>query len=148
MLNISIVLYHPKWEEEVLPLVREVLRVKNLRAIYLLDNSEEATGEAVSQLPVKDNQLSKIHYLFNGANLGYGKAHNIALRESAFERTPVHLVMNSDIRVAAGDIDAMYDFMMAHPPVGQLMPRVVGLNSQQQFLAKRLPSPLDVSSAI
>ena len=144
MLNISIVLYHPKWEEEVLPLVREVLRVKNLRAIYLLDNSEEATGEAVSQLPVKEDQLSKIHYLFNGANLGYGKAHNIALRESAFERTPVHLVMNSDIRVAAEDIDAMYDFMMAHPPVGQLMPRVVGLNGQQQFLAKRLPSPLDV----
>ena len=144
MLNISIVLYHPKWEEEVLPLVREVLRVKNLRAIYLLDNSEEATGETVSLLPVKDGQPSKIHYLFNGANLGYGKAHNIALRESAFERTPVHLVMNSDIRVAAEDIDAMYDFMMAHPPVGQLMPRVVGLNGQQQFLAKRLPSPLDV----
>ena len=39
MLNISIVLYHPKWEEEVLPLLRELLRVKNLRKIYLLDNN-------------------------------------------------------------------------------------------------------------
>ncbi|MBO4454611.1 MAG: hypothetical protein J5761_06115 [Paludibacteraceae bacterium] len=41
MLNISIVLYHPRWEQEVLPLVEELLRIKNLRKIYLLDNSEK-----------------------------------------------------------------------------------------------------------
>ena len=31
MLNISIVLYHPKWEQEVLPLVTELLKVHHLR---------------------------------------------------------------------------------------------------------------------
>ena len=142
MLNISIVLYHPKWEEEVLPLVTELLKVKNLRKIYLLDNSEEK--ETPPSLPSREDVQGKLRYMFNGANLGYGKAHNIALRESAYQKTEMHLVMNSDIRVKAEDIDAMHDWMMVNPLVGQLMPKVVNPDGTQQYLAKRLPSPLDV----
>ena len=139
MLNISIVLYHPKWEQEVLPLVTELMKVENLRMIYLLDNSEEQ----ISPLP---SSLShpKLRYVFNGANLGYGKAHNIALRESAYDKTDFHLVMNSDIQVHAEDIDAMHDWMIANPEVGQLMPKVVNPDGSQQYLAKRLPRPIDV----
>ena len=139
MLNISIVLYHPKWEQEVLPLVDELMKVENLRMIYLLDNSEEQ----ISPLP---SSLShpKLRYVFNGANLGYGKAHNIALRESAYDKTDFHLVMNSDIQVHAEDIDAMHDWMIANPEVGQLMPKVVNPDGSQQYLAKRLPRPIDV----
>ena len=139
MLNISIVLYHPKWEQEVLPLVDELMKVDNLRMIYLLDNSEEQ----ISPLP---SSLShpKLRYVFNGANLGYGKAHNIALRESAYDKTDFHLVMNSDIQVHAEDIDAMHDWMIANPEVGQLMPKVVNPDGSQQYLAKRLPRPIDV----
>ena len=142
MLNISIVLYRPKWEQEVLPLVEELLRVKNLRKIYLLDNTEPSfspqdglTAQAVSR---------KLRYMAMPENLGYGKAHNIALRESAYYRTEFHLVMNSDIRVKAENIDDMHDWMIAHPLVGQLMPRVLNPDGSQQYLAKRLPAPLDV----
>ena len=144
MLNISIVLYHPKWEQEVLPLVQELLRSKNLRKIYLLDNSEkEWLCEQVKsqQSPFASE---KVRYMAMPANLGYGRAHNIALRESAYYQTEVHLVMNSDICVKAEDIDAMHDWMMCNPQVGQLMPRVVNPDGSQQYLAKRLPSPLDV----
>ena len=142
MLNISIVLYRPKWEEEVIPLLQELLRIRNLRKIYLLDNSEEK--ETPPSLPSREDVQGKLRYMFNGANLGYGKAHNIALRESAYQKTEMHLVMNSDIRVKAEDIDAMHDWMMVNPLVGQLMPKVVNPDGTQQYLAKRLPSPLDV----
>ena len=137
MLNISIVLYHPNWEQEVIPLVEELLKVKNLRKIYLLDNSEQK----YANFPMKSE---KVRYLFNGTNLGYGKAHNIALRESAYQKIPFHLVMNSDIRVKAEDIDAMHDWMLLNPLVGQMMPKVLNPDGTQQYLAKRLPSPLDV----
>ena len=137
MLNISIVLYHPKWEQEVLPLVEELLRVKNLRKIFLLDNSESK-----SEQPKLNSE--KVRYMFMGSNLGYGKAHNIALRDSAYHKTEMHLVMNSDIRVEAEDIDAMHDWMWANPQVGQLMPKVLNPDGSQQYLAKRLPTPLDV----
>ena len=139
MLNISIVLYHPNWEQEVLPLVEELLQVKNLRKVYLLDNSEER--EIHPKLEIKH---PKLRYMHMPANLGYGKAHNVALRESAYYKTAFHLVMNSDVRVKAEDIDAMHDFMLANPQVGQLMPKVISPDGTQQYLAKRLPSPLDV----
>ena len=144
MLNISIVLYHPKWEEEVLPLVHELLRVKNLRKIYLLDNSEKAWLRERVDLQQAPPSSKQLRYMAMPENLGYGKAHNIALRESAYYKTDFHLVMNSDIRVKAEDIDAMHDWMFCNPEVGQLMPRVVGTDGEQQYLAKRLPSPIDV----
>ena len=93
MLNISIVLYHPRWEQEVLPLVEELLRVKNLRKLYLIDNSEEKSLIPNSLIPNR-----KLRYIFNGQNLGYGRAHNIALRESVFYKTPFHLVITATYR--------------------------------------------------
>ena len=155
MLNISIVLYHPKWEQEVMPLVGELLRVKCLRKIYLLDNSEKDwlrehvdMEKSPASLPLTNTIPSvssgKIRYMAMPENLGYGRAHNIALRESAYYKTDFHLVMNSDIRVKAEDIDAMCERMEAYPLVGQLMPKVVNPDGSQQYLAKRLPSPLDV----
>ena len=144
MLNISIVLYHPNWEQEVLPLVLELLRVKNLRKIYLLDNSEKEWLREHVNMEKSPVQSEKIRYMAMPENLGYGKAHNIALRESAYYKTEFHLVMNSDIRVKAEDIDAMHDWMIGQPQVGHLMPKVVNPDGSQQYLAKRLPSPLDV----
>lgn len=144
MLNISIVLYHPKWEQEVLPLVEELLRVKNLRKIYLLDNSEKEWLREHMDMQKAPVPSKKLRYMAMSENLGYGRAHNVALRESAYHQTELHLVMNSDIRVQAEDIDTMHDWMLLHPEVGQLMPRVLHPDGTQQYLAKRLPTPLDV----
>lgn len=144
MLNISIVLYRPKWEQEVLPLVAELLRVKNLNRLYLLDNSEKEWLRAHVDMQKAPTSSKKLCYMAMDTNMGYGRAHNVALRESAYHKTEFHLVMNSDIRVKAEDIDAMHDFMLMNPKVGQLMPKVLNPDGTQQYLAKRLPSPLDV----
>lgn len=137
MLNISIVLYHPKWEQEVIPLLTELLQVTNMEKIYLLDNSEQKC----EKVPMKSE---KIRYMHMPENMGYGRAHNIALRESAYHQITFHLVMNSDVHVKASDIDEMHDWMLANPMVGQLMPKVLNPDGTQQYLAKRLPSPMDV----
>lgn len=148
MLNISIVLYHPRWEQEVLPLLGELMRVKNLRKIYLLDNTEADVRR--EQMAKESSTLSeqfattKIRFMAMTENMGYGRAHNIALRESAYYKTELHLVMNSDIQVKAEDIDAMHDWMLANPMVGQMMPKVLNPDGTQQYLAKRLPAPIDV----
>jgi len=136
MLNISIVLYRPD-VQQVTRLVHELTQVKCLRTIYLLDNSPTPSDEL--------NTLGdKTTYIFNNANLGYGAAHNIAIRESVYHETPFHLVMNADIVVKATDIDHLLHFMQHYPKVGQLMPRVVYPDGSLQYLAKLLPTPLDV----
>ena len=128
--------------------MRELLRVQCLRKIYLMDNTtpEYRKAEIAKQKETLAAQFGtdKLRYMAMSENLGYGRAHNIALRESAYYRTEFHLVMNSDIRVKAEDIDAMCERMEAYPLVGQMMPKVVNPDGSQQYLAKRLPSPLDV----
>ena len=140
MLNISIVLYRPD-VQRVTKLLAELSRAKCLHTIWLLDNSSTPSPYLAQDIK---NQKSKIKYIFNNANLGYGRAHNIAIRESVAEHTDFHLVINDDIEVKATDIDALHTFMQAHPEVGQLMPRVVYPDGTQQYLAKMLPTPLDV----
>ena len=136
MLNISIVLYKPD-EQQLISLVNELLQAKCLRRIFLVDNS-----------PALSETLQGLHrdvkYIFNNANLGYGKAHNIAIRESVYYHTAYHLVMNDDILVKAADIDYLHAYMEAHPEVGQIMPKVLYPNGETQYLAKLLPTPFDV----
>ena len=135
MLNISIVTYCPDWQGEVLPLAAELLRVQALHRLYIIDNSPELSATDFPE---------KVLYIHTGENVGYGRAHNIAIRESIYDQVPLHLVMNSDIIVKAEDIDAVCAFMHSQPAVGQLMPRVVNPAGELQHLCKRLPTPLDV----
>ncbi|MCQ2342806.1 MAG: glycosyltransferase family 2 protein [Paludibacteraceae bacterium] len=137
MLNISIVLYNPDWTQ-VTNLCEELLRGACTRKIYLVDNSKQQT----SNLPLSS---SKVEYIWNGGqNLGYGRAHNIAIRQSVRWHTPFHLVINADVWIKAEDLDLLHDFIMNQPAVGMLMPKVVYPNGQLQYLCKLLPTPLDV----
>lgn len=135
MLNISIVTYCPDWQEEVLPLVEVLLTVQALHRLYIVDNSPKALAIDFPE---------KVRYIHTGENVGYGRGHNIALRESIYDQVALHLVMNSDIIVKAEDIDTLCSFMQSQPAVGQLMPRVVNLQGELQHLCKLLPTPLDV----
>ena len=136
MLNISIVLYNPLWNE-VNSLVDELVQARCVRKVYLVDNSPEKTEYK--------KPSAKVRYLWNkGNNLGYGAAHNIAIRESVWYKTPFHLVMNSDIVVKHEDIETIFAFMLDHPEVGQLMPHITYPNGDTQYLCKLLPTPLDV----
>ncbi len=138
MLNVSITLYYPDWDE-VFSLVDELVKAKCLRKIYLVDNSPTAAEKDLR------GYHNKVKYLYNGGeNLGYGRAHNVAIRESVYYRTKYHLVVNSDIIVRAEDIDWMHAFMDRNEQVGSMMPHVVYPNGETQYLCKLLPTPWNV----
>lgn len=135
LLNVSIVLYHTP-ESEWKPLVQELLRAKSVEAVWLVDNSPE---------PLQfDNRQRNVHYVHNSHNLGYGAAHNIAIRETIYDNIPYHLVINSDIQVSAEAVDNIVAVMSSYELIGQLMPRVVDINGNIQYLCKLLPTPFDL----
>ena len=136
MLNVSIVLYRPDWEQ-VSALTHALLQSQRVNRVYWIDNSSQAT----EQLPL---QSERIQYQHNPTNLGYGAAHNIAIRESIYDNIPFHLVINPDIILDAKELDRMLDFVSQNPLVGSLMPKVTYPNGQLQYLCKLLPTPLDV----
>lgn len=136
MLNISIVLYHPDWQQ-VAELTQVFLQSKKVEHIYWIDNSPIAENN----LPI---QSTKISYSHNARNIGYGAAHNIAIRESIYDDVPYHLVINPDIIVGSQVIETLLAFMDQHLEVGMVMPKVLYPNGEQQYLCKLLPTPLDV----
>ena len=88
MLNVSIVLYHPDWQQ-VTDLTEVILQSNYVHRVFWIDNSPS---------PQSPESLdSRIEYRHNPYNMGYGAAHNIAIRESIYDDIPFHLVINPDI---------------------------------------------------
>jgi GT2 family glycosyltransferase len=82
-------------------------------------------------------------YSFNGRNVGFGSAHNIAIRRYC-HASEYHLILNPDVRFGPEVLDALYRFMQSNPEVGLVMPRVLYPDGDEQHLCKLLPTPFDL----
>jgi GT2 family glycosyltransferase len=83
---------------------------------------------------------SRVEYMHNPSNPGYGSTHNIAIREY-LDKTKYHLILNPDIYYSAGVIEDIISFMNNDKSIGLLMPKVLYPDGSVQFLAKLIPSP-------
>lgn len=130
----------------------------------MLYNHQAAEVRPLLEALAKDSALSKCLIINNGGadeacalgdslgfdsiqpgrNLGYGAAHNLALRLLHFEARSYHLILNPDIQLEAGTISELASAMDAHPEVGILMPRVLYPDGTTQYLCKLLPTPFDL----
>lgn len=134
-LTISLVVYHSK-PDDLLPLINSINQINVPVKLIVSDNSE--TNQL--QLFVEENNG---HYIFNNANLGYGKAHNKAI-QFAQNLAPYHLVVNPDVEINKGCIEKAITYLNQHPNIGLLMPKVLYPDGQIQHLCKLLPTPFDL----
>jgi len=136
-LSVSIALFHNK-KEQVTRAVCSVLNTNLKIRLFLIDNSTYDDLKSLSNID------SRIEYIFNNANLGFGKAHNIALRKSIEENIPYHLVLNPDVYFGEGVLEELYNFMENNSDVGLVMPKVLYPDGKLQYLCKLLPTPIDL----
>lgn len=134
MVNASIVLYQHSLSD-IADLVNTLKCSPEIGHIFLIDNSSQATAEF---------QQLGVTYIFNGKNMGYGAAHNIALRLSIATDTTYHLVVNPDIRFDAAILSRIVHFMDENSEIGQLMPKVFYPDGRIQYLCKLIPTPADL----
>lgn len=134
MINVSIVLYKHSLAEVTL-LVGTLRESSMVSSIFLIDNSPVSNSE-FSFLPAT--------YIFNAKNIGYGAAHNIAIRQSIQQNIPYHLVLNPDITFDSSILSKIDDFMNNNSKIGLLMPKVYYPNGEIQYLCKLLPTPFDL----
>jgi len=138
-LNISIVLYNnPFYRIEAL--IKKILSTKLDIKVYLIDNSSN------DFLSILSNSDKRIIYIYNNSNLGFGKAHNIALLESIKYDVPYHAVLNPDIYFDTDVFDFFYQFMELNKDVALAMPKILYPDNSIQYLCKLLPSPIDLIS--
>jgi len=134
MLNTSIVVYN-HIIQDIEPLIRALKNSEYVKHIYIIDNSPNRTP-AFEKLTAD--------YIFTNNNLGYGAAHNIALKKSIESNTSYHLVVNPDIRFEPEILTTIVQFMNNNSEIGQLMPKIVYPTGEIQYLCKLLPTPFDL----
>jgi len=136
-ISASIVLYHNKTaqlQKVINSLFNTNLEVK----LYLVDNSSDDKLKELAKLD------ERIVYIFNNANLGYGSAHNIAIRKSIEENVAYHLVVNPDIYFDSGVLESLFEYMQENKNVGNIIPQVRYPDGNIQYLCKLLPTPIDL----
>ena len=135
-INISIVLYNNPMSM-LEKAIQSVLNTSLNITLYLIDNSPTDELQILAALD------SRIEYIPNHSNPGYGTAHNISIRKSIEAKIPYHLVLNPDIYYSQAVIEEIVNYMDQHSNVGLLMPKILYPNGDMQYLCKLLPTPLD-----
>jgi len=134
MLNASIVLYKHSLSE-IAPLIETLKKSTVVSTIFLIDNSPT---------PHPEFNIPGLSYLFNGKNIGYGAAHNLAIRQTIHQALPFHLVVNPDIAFDPAILANMIDFLNKQLDIGLLMPKVLYPDGEIQYLCKLIPTPFDL----
>jgi len=134
MLNASIVLYNHK-PSDIAVLIETLRKSAVVSKIFLIDNS-----------PEKNSEFEKFPcvYIFNNQNVGYGAAHNIAIKRTIEENIEFHLVVNPDVEFETDILQKIEIFMQSNLQIGLLMPKVFSPEGKIQYLCKLIPTPLDL----
>ncbi len=137
-ISASIVLY--KNDGSVRTTIADFLRASLPVKLFLVDNSP--TDQLKNELAdiIQDN---RVEYVFNNNNIGFGAAHNIALRKT-INVFPYHLVLNPDVSFDQTVLPALTEYMEGNKKVGLVMPKVLYPEGDIQHACKLLPTPSDL----
>lgn len=135
-LGVSIVLYRTR-VQAVMPLIQQLF-AQGARKLYLVDNSPVGFN-AFEGWNAPDN----VYTLSLRRNLGYGRANNLAIRDSV-SRHRYHLICNPDITLGEGLLGELYGLMEQRPDVGLCGPRIIAPDGSLQYLCKRAPTLIDL----
>ena len=142
--SISLVLYCPEHDEINLTLqsLQAALSTSSVSwTLHVIDNSPSHYDSSVVESALaRYFSGSACIYQRSQRNLGFGAAHNLALRYD----TKFHLILNPDLVLDEDAISNALAFMQANPECGLLSPRAYWENGQRQFLCKRHPTVLDL----
>ncbi|MGG5905508.1 glycosyltransferase family 2 protein, partial [Sphingobacterium daejeonense] len=132
----SIVLYNND-RQILLEAIQSYLNSEIVDKLYLVDNSPTDDLKNLEELD------SRIEYIFNPSNPGFGAAHNIAIKNAIKRDSQYHLVLNPDVYYDNGVIETISDYIKDKPEIGNIMPKVLYPNGEIQYLCKLLPTPYD-----
>ncbi len=107
----------------------------------MVDNAAEEDAAAAGPLQAAVERHGG-RYL-PSANVGFGAAHNLALRALDATDAAYHLMVNPDILFEADVLAELLRVMDERPEVVRVMPRVRFPDGREQHLCKLLPTPAD-----
>ncbi len=118
--------------------IDSVLRTELDVELLVVDNSPTDQLSRVCEDP-------KIKYIHNERNIGFGRGHNLAIRE-VMGASKYHLILNPDIFFNGPTLTKLLEFMEDNPHAGLVMPKILNPDGSIQHLCKLLPTPYTLIS--
>lgn len=115
-----------------------ILEIGDNVRFFLIDNSPTSNFSFFSNID------SRIEYVHNVINLGFGGGHNVALKKSIALGAKYHFIINPDICFQKDVVRSMVEYMEINKEVGMMMPEILNQDGSIQFLPKLLPRPFHV----
>ncbi|WP_435414258.1 glycosyltransferase family 2 protein [Polaribacter aestuariivivens] len=129
----TIVLYN----EEINTLNKTIscfLKTPLKKRLFLIDNSPTNSLE-------KHFHQKEIQYKFNGKNIGFGKAHNLAIPQL---NSKFHLILNPDIEFKPDIVLQLLKELESNKNVSFITPKVIYPNKKNQFICRKHPTFYDL----
>ncbi len=137
MISASIVIFNSTKEE--IETITKAVDNSIVSKLYIVDNSSsDAMRNFIAELS------SKTIYIHGQGNVGFGAAHNIAIKRAIESGSNYHLILNPDICFEEGTIEKLKSFMDVHQEIGLVMPKIIYPDGETQYLCKMLPTPVDL----
>lgn len=109
------------------------------KRLFLVDNSPTKKSFLYELL----QKYKDIDYIFNNKNLGYGRAHNIAINKYK-NKSDYHVILNPDIYFDKNVLPILYKNMGQDQQIGLSSVKILFPDNSQQFVHKKLPTFFDV----
>ena len=134
MLTAAIVLFHN--DKDVLSqAVNSFLEVPMEKRLYLIDNSKTDY--------LKEKYIDpEITYIHTGQNLGFGKGHNLILKELS-KNSNYHLILNPDAYFSPEVVPTLVDCLKNDPSIGIIAPKILYPDGTFQKSIRRFPKVQD-----
>jgi len=95
------------------------------KTVYVIDN--DSGDDSVAMLR---RDFPEVHVIEMHANYGYASGYNLCLADI---NTDYFVLVNSDIKVTAGFIDPIIDFMEANDDIGICQPKLLSYDENHMF---------------
>jgi len=144
VLTISIVVYKPNFK--ILERALDSIFVSLSQNPILLEESKIIIIDNGNQRKILDNTVRT--YLDNGLqinivssvdNIGYGKAHNLAILNSL---SKYHLILNPDVILSTDVLMIGLEYLEGNEDVAAINPKCFDDNNKVQYIAKTYPNLL------
>ncbi len=131
-ISVGVVTFNSENEIDILMPSLKNSNLFNETEVYVVDNaSSDNTANLISE------KYSWAKLTRNEKNIGFGRAHNIIIREV---KSKYHLIINPDVKISSDTLEKSMEFMDNHPDVVLMTPYIMNIDGTQQFLPKKNPS--------
>lgn len=135
MITVSIVTY--KTDTEELGKCLASLISPQVSGIYVVDNSQQ------QYLSDFCRGRKSVEYI-SSENIGYGAAHNIAIRKAMVSGAKYHLVLNSDVYFEPEALERIAEYLDCNEDVAMVQPNIVYPDGKMQYTCRLLPTPANL----